>query len=148
MKRNTAFLTLIGLFTLLCTSSSCHKEDKELTNFTTLELGYGQTKTLALPGQSLSVKFIDLKEERCANCTTCYKPNGIYADVMIEVNNTPQTLRVRTCTLTEEISWEQVQKDRNVSSINSTIQAGVVKLIPSDTSLVKSSYSTKIIFNY
>lgn len=113
-----------------------------------LELKYGAKDAITLKGKTYTIQFIDLVEERCADCTTCYKPNGIYANTILLINGEKKTLRIYSCTLSEELTWETIVKNQDVISIDEFVSAGVARLAPSSPSGEKEFYSVKIILNY
>ena len=112
-----------------------------------VDLTFNERKTVTLGGSSYELEFIDVVEERCADCTRCYKPNGIYADAYVLINGTKTKLRLYSCTVQEVVNWESIVKNFNVVKINNSLDAGVAKLSPGDlVNIPKSSYSLTILF--
>lgn len=114
----------------------------------TVELKYGETKMVSLLGKSYSVQLTEVLEERCADCTVCYKPNGIYADASLLINGVKTSLRIYSCTLTEEVTWEKIKQRDYVVAINESLDAGLVRLAPSVSDGKKESYVAKVVFMY
>lgn len=113
-----------------------------------LEAKFGEKASITLKDKPYTIQFLDIVEERCADCTTCYKPNGIYANAILLINGEKKTLRIYSCTLSEELTWDTIVKNRDVISIDEYVNVGIARLMPSSPLGEKNSYSVKLLFNY
>ncbi|MBC7408537.1 MAG: hypothetical protein H7339_09130 [Arcicella sp.] len=115
---------------LLATSASCEKKVvmPEIINEVITTIDFGKTQTVNVGGNDYQIKFSDFEDKRVPNCEGYYG-EPLPAKMVFEFNNINVKYDLYTCTLNQEIVWDDRLYKLNIGKINNNFSFQVLSLI-------------------